>query len=568
MRRLRQREVDGLRLRAHRRIWAYSALAVLAIVASGIVAARPLNSGRSEDLQVGADDAALAQVTDFRTSLADFQVYLEPHFAQFSANPVAIDPPDLANGSRLGQVMVGRASDVISALNAIGLGGNARAIAAANTHFTKSLAPLAPLAAGGSSATIVATVNGERAAFRDVWTATADASTALRLQSIRDLHEGVDHLDNGRATALAVDVSAVVVILSGGFVLARRARRREILERVSARRRAFETMMQHALEMSKAEPDVYDILDQALRSSVPNLQGEMLVADSSRAHFHQTLSTGAESETERRSGCGVVSPLDCPAARRGHTLVFPTSRALDACPYLKGRASGDCSAVCVAISLSGKTVGVLHATGPDATPPTDGDVRYLEITSRRASERIAMLRAFERSEAQARSDPLTGLWNRRNLENRVHDLHREGIPYALAYGDLDHFKALNDTHGHEAGDQALRLFSRVLRDSIRPHDIAARYGGEEFVIVLPDSDVETANMILERLRERLALTLTTGRVPAFTVSFGLASSRDADTFDEVVAVADQALLNAKTEGRNRTVLAAEPSANGSPIRQP
>jgi diguanylate cyclase (GGDEF)-like protein len=237
--------------------------------------------------------------------------------------------------------------------------------------------------------------------------------------------------------------------------------------------------------------------------------------------------------------------------------VFPTSRALDACPNLQSRASGDCSAACVAISIAGKTVGVVHATGPDNQPPNESDVHYLESTTRQASERVGLLRAFEKSETQARCDPLTGLWNRRSLENRVNDLEREGSPYALAYGDLDHFKVLNDTHGHEAGDQALRLFSRVLRDAIRPNDVAARYGGEEFVIVLPDCGTDTATAVLERVRERLALALTTGRVPAFTVSFGLAASGDADSFDEVVAVADHALLAAKAAGRNRVIVAVD-----------
>jgi diguanylate cyclase (GGDEF)-like protein len=166
-----------------------------------------------------------------------------------------------------------------------------------------------------------------------------------------------------------------------------------------------------------------------------------------------------------------------------------------------------------------------------------------------------MLRAFEKSEIQARTDPLTGLWNRRSLENRVRDLRREGTSYALAYGDLDHFKELNDTHGHEAGDQALRLFSRVLRDSIRPTDFSARYGGEEFVVVLPECSPALAVQVLDRLRERLALTLASARVPAFTVSFGVAASIDGETFDEVVAVADGALLAAKGAGRNQTLLA-------------
>jgi len=166
-----------------------------------------------------------------------------------------------------------------------------------------------------------------------------------------------------------------------------------------------------------------------------------------------------------------------------------------------------------------------------------------------------MIRAFETSETQAHTDPLTGLLNRRSLENRVRDLHREGVPYALAYGDLDHFKVLNDTHGHEAGDQALRAFARVLRDAVRPNDIVARYGGEEFVIVLPDCSIDVAVGVLERVRERLALALGAGHVPPFTVTFGVASTDYTTNFENLVAVADRALLDAKAAGRNRVIVA-------------
>jgi diguanylate cyclase (GGDEF)-like protein len=252
-----------------------------------------------------------------------------------------------------------------------------------------------------------------------------------------------------------------------------------------------------------------------------------------------------------------MAPVDCPAASRGHTLVFADSRAISACPHLRNRASGDCSAACVPISIAGTTVGVTHAWGVAGTAPDRTQIGFLEIASRRTSERLSMLRAFAKSETQARNDPLTGLWNRRSLENRVHELQHEGADYSVAYGDLDRFKDLNDTHGHGTGDRALRLFSRVLRDSIRPDDLAARYGGEEFIIVLPDTDTLTARQVLERIRERLALALTSGRVPSFTVSFGLASSIDADSFDDVVALADTALLAAKGAGRNRVVTTDE-----------
>ena len=173
-----------------------------------------------------------------------------------------------------------------------------------------------------------------------------------------------------------------------------------------------------------------------------------------------------------------------------------------------------------------------------------------------------MIRAFETSENQAHTDPLTGLLNRRSLEKQVRDLQADGTPYTLAYGDLDHFKLLNDTHGHEVGDQALRLFSRVLRDSVRPNDIVARYGGEEFVIVLPDCGTEVAVGVLERVRRASRSRSAPGRIPPFTVSFGVASTTHASEFEEIVGVADHALHDAKSAGRNCILVAEFPVVAG------
>ena len=331
--------------------------------------------------------------------------------------------------------------------------------------------PSPPLAAGRPKAEIIVAVNGERAAFAHVWATTATAAGDLKAESARDIDESIGHLTNGRRVALFVDGAAAFVAIGATLALGQRARRRERAERAATQRQNFETTLQRALEMARAEPDVYEILTEALRESIPTLQVEMLVADSSRAHFHQTFATATAWRAEPRTGCGVVSPLDCPATRRGHTLVFPTStrpRRLSAPARDARRATAPRSASRSASPA--RPSACCTRPGPTQCAASETEVRYLEITSRRASERIAMLRAFEKSEAQASSDPLTGLWNRRSLENRVHELHRDGTPYALAYGDLDHFKMLNDTHGHEAGDQALRLFARVLRDSVRPDD--------------------------------------------------------------------------------------------------
>src|SRR5207248_2643890 len=118
----------------------------------------------------------------------------------------------------------------------------------------------------------------------------------------------------------------------------------------------------------------------------------------------------------------------------------------------------------------------------------------------------------------ASPDGLTGLTDRRSLENRARILRGHGVDFALVMADLDHFKSLNDTHGHECGDRALRVFAETLRDGIRTDDVACRYGGEEFIVLLPGVDVHEAIEVMERVREALARNTRRGDVPAFTAS--------------------------------------------------
>jgi diguanylate cyclase (GGDEF)-like protein len=207
---------------------------------------------------------------------------------------------------------------------------------------------------------------------------------------------------------------------------------------------------------------------------------------------------------------------------------------------------------------------VLHAVGAIDRTPTRAEVARLEAVASQAGSRIGMLRVMSATTLQAATDPLTGLLNRRSFENQAHAILRQHGPLALAMGDLDHFKLLNDVHGHDTGDRALRLFARVLRDSVRPNDIPARYGGEEFVAVLPDCSLDDAAAIIERIRARLHHALTDGNVPVFTVSFGLAASESGRTFGETVDAADQALIRAKRNGRDRIEIAAADALTTDP----
>ncbi|MGZ6994990.1 MAG: diguanylate cyclase [Acidimicrobiia bacterium] len=407
-------------------------------------------------------------------------------------------------------------------------------------------------------------------------------SLRVDLNRIRDLYQtevqrslkgATSEVQSTQRVILAVSGVALVILLFAFGIASRSARSREerleALDRTlyeDAERNELEARLQRSFEMAHTETAAFDLVGRALTITVPGVPAELLVADSSRAHFHQAAAAGDDGGP----GCPVMSPTDCPAATWGQTQTWTSSTALDACPHLQGRPNGSCSAVCVPVSIAGKTVGVVHTTQPDMHPLDGQAAAKIELIARKLGERVGMLRAFMRSETQAHTDPLTGLMNRRSLEDKVREITEEGRTFVAAYGDLDHFKQLNDVHGHEAGDQALRLFSRVLRDAVRPNDLTARYGGEEFVIVLPECPISDAYAVVNRVRERLASAQSGANTPVYTVSFGLTAARPEDTFSETLERADAALLKAKETGRDRIVISgsdsrpptsAEPSAD-------
>jgi two-component system cell cycle response regulator len=158
-------------------------------------------------------------------------------------------------------------------------------------------------------------------------------------------------------------------------------------------------------------------------------------------------------------------------------------------------------------------------------------------------------------------DPLTGLQNRRYLDCHLHSLIERSIQAAkpitaLAF-DLDFFKGINDTYGHDAGDDVLREFSRRLKNYVRDTDLVVRHGGEEFVVIMPDTDSRLAMDIAERLRRDLqdeAFVTRVGDSITVTVSVGVAELQgENDSSDALLRRADQALYAAKREGRNRVV---------------
>ena len=197
--------------------------------------------------------------------------------------------------------------------------------------------------------------------------------------------------------------------------------------------------------------------------------------------------------------------------------------------------------------------------------PVDPDILLARVRNHLALKRIQdHLEATNRHlESLATTDTLTGLVNRRGLLARLEvefsRSQRTQHPFALAICDLDHFKHINDTYGHPAGDRVLAAFAATLKDNLRNIDLAARWGGEEFAIVLPESDVNDALIPLERIRQAVAASRIRHGAQEIqvTVSIGVANYDSATALAEhLLERADSALYRAKAGGRNRVLCAA------------
>ncbi|QLA18565.1 sensor domain-containing diguanylate cyclase [Desulfolutivibrio sulfoxidireducens] len=191
------------------------------------------------------------------------------------------------------------------------------------------------------------------------------------------------------------------------------------------------------------------------------------------------------------------------------------------------------------------------------------DISELKKTQNQLAEAHAQLALKNKDLARlAVTDPLTGLCNRLRLDKVLADeaarLERHGRIFSVIIADIDHFKRINDEHGHAAGDAALRDLARVLARSVRATDTVGRFGGEEFLVICPETDLAGAGRLAEVLRCRVA-EVTHAAGGRLTMSFGAAQARSGEDPSKVVGRADAALYLAKAEGRDRVRLADVPA---------
>lgn len=237
------------------------------------------------------------------------------------------------------------------------------------------------------------------------------------------------------------------------------------------------------------------------------------------------------------------------------------------------------SALCV--GLYGAIIWRLNTTHPEALDMTSELIQWAvftlitagvvvvaaEISSIRRqldSHNRGLAASVNSIQEMAIRDELTGLYNRRHAVERLVKIremaNRNALDFAVAYLDLDFFKRINDTYGHNVGDEVLRMFSELMTKRLSGRDFAARLGGEEFLIVLVKSDIENCAQLVERVRREVPLM----RVPSapdlsLTVSAGVAQFASGESLDRLLARADDALYKAKNSGRNQVCLAAEDS---------
>jgi diguanylate cyclase (GGDEF)-like protein len=232
--------------------------------------------------------------------------------------------------------------------------------------------------------------------------------------------------------------------------------------------------------------------------------------------------------------------------------------------YLENQDSNVESILCIPLVVSDEAIGVINITNKVISKGcfTGEDLNLLTALGNQAAVAINNTSLYE----MAITDELTKLYIRRffnlKLESEFRRAKRYGHKLTLAMCDVDHFKKVNDTYGHQAGDTVLQTIANLLKANVRDTDIPARFGGEEFVVILPETSAEGGLIFGERFREAVAGSKAAGLPCQITISIGLATyPDDADSIQTLIGTADSALYEAKHQGRNRVYRFTSPEVN-------
>lgn len=310
--------------------------------------------------------------------------------------------------------------------------------------------------------------------------------------------------------------------------------------------------MMHRLQACETLDELAEIVACFAPQTLPGLAGKLYVYD----HHRNALWPASNWHSPKHSADS-FPPTACWGLRRGHPHVSNGQGKDVCCPHINNT---QIRSVCVPLTAQGDTIGMLYFEERDAGQHVDAAPRlYLELMSENVALALANLRLRERLSDLAARDGLTGLLNRRRLDETVDQYAREGAVLACIMIDIDHFKRFNDDFGHDAGDAVMQHVAQIILEVVGNAGSAFRFGGEEFTVLLPKASEATALECAEDLRARIAATplshhgLLLDRV---TISLGLSVSPVDGPVVTLLRQADAALLRAKACGRNRTVVAS------------
>lgn len=331
-------------------------------------------------------------------------------------------------------------------------------------------------------------------------------------------------------------------------------------ERLDAERRADQRtkdlilQMMHRLQACANGAELADVVARFAPQIFPDIAGGLYVLDGSQVSLTRASAWLDPHHSE------VTFPASaCWGLRRGRPHASGGDDANVSCLHLDG---AEVTALCVPLTAQGDTIGLLYLEerGGKALR-LESSRLYLELIAENVGLAIANLQLREKLTALAARDPLTGLFNRRFLDETLERYSRDlaDQPLACLMIDIDHFKRFNDEFGHDAGDMVMQHVGRVLRDVVGQSGHAFRFGGEEFTILLPGLSEAEGFQLAEELREKVSSGVLShsGRIiGSVPISLGVAASPMEGSVETLVARADAALLKAKSQGRNQTVAAS------------
>lgn len=310
-----------------------------------------------------------------------------------------------------------------------------------------------------------------------------------------------------------------------------------------------------ALGSSDSAMRLFDLLSQFVSQVHPYrwLAMSLPSSDFLGVHRHSNAGDAAIAEIRTALGAGVSEPF-----------VLDDADAVAAVPQ--------CAPFVARIEFGGREIGAVALSPARAGDSEVGTL--VRILAHELGGPLRMVALVEETRRLAATDPLTRLMNRRAfmmcVEQELARADRFGGPISVAMIDVDHFKSVNDKHGHGAGDQVLVAIADIVRHAIRRADIVARWGGEELVLVLPGTPLEGAHIVAERVRQSIAATpiSVVGTTCAFalpiTASIGIAERDERETIESLIARADVAMYAAKQSGRDRVALDSTVSSASTP----